>query len=140
MIREFKPEDLSDIMRIWLDANIQAHDFIEKEYWIANFDMVESILPGAEVYVYEAEGEIKAFAGIDSGHIAGLFVAGRMQSMGIGKLLLDKCKELYSTLTLSVYEKNRRAVYFYKRAGFTVEKSRTDEKTGEDEYCMVWKK
>ena len=33
MIKEFKIENLEEVMEIWLQNNINAHDFIEKEYF-----------------------------------------------------------------------------------------------------------
>lgn len=140
MIRPFKAADLSCIMEIWLKTNMRAHAFISQEYWIRNFDTVKNMLPNAEVYVYEADGKIEAFVGIDNGYIAGIFVSAQMQSKGIGKRLLGKCKALYSTLTLSVYEKNSRAISFYMHEGFVVDKHQIDENTGENEYFMIWRK
>lgn len=138
MIRKFNIEDLENVMLIWLNTNIRAHHFIEKEYWTSNFDMVKNILPKAEIYVYEIHNKIEAFVGIDNGYIAGIFVSEKMQSKGIGKLLLDKCKQIYTYLSLCVYEKNNRAVQFYIREGFTIDKNQTDKNTGEIEYLMAW--
>ena len=53
MIRAFEENDLTAIMQIWLDTNIKAHCFIPKEYWTDNYEMVRSVLPQAEIYVYE---------------------------------------------------------------------------------------
>ena len=140
MIRKFRMEDLERVMELWLNTNIQAHNFILKEYWISNFDMVKTILPKAEIYVYEIQNKIEAFVGIDSGYIAGIFVSNEMQSIGIGKLLIEKCKQFYDNLSLSVYKKNYRAAKFYAKEGFSIEKEQVDENTGEIEYVMTWKK
>ena len=125
-------------MKIWLDTNIRAHRFIPEDYWESNFDLVKGALPRAEVYVYETKGKIKAFVGIDSGYIAGIFVSNEVQSAGIGKRLLDKAKELYPKLSLSVYQKNERAVRFYQRERFVIEREQIGKSTGEAEYLMVW--
>ncbi|MGB8455590.1 MAG: GNAT family N-acetyltransferase [Anaerocolumna sp.] len=90
--------------------------------------------------VYEIPNKIVAFVGIDSGYIAGIFVSNQMQSIGIGKLLLDKCKQLYDNISLSVYKKNDRVTKFYCRENFSIEKEQVDENTGEIEYLMTWKK
>lgn len=29
-------EDINQVMKIWLDSNIDAHNFIKQEYWISN--------------------------------------------------------------------------------------------------------
>jgi ribosomal protein S18 acetylase RimI-like enzyme len=140
MIRRFENKDLEKIMEIWLNTNIQAHSFIAKDYWENNFDFVKSILPDAEIYIYESEGKIKAFVGIDNGYIAGIFVSDEMQSKGIGKQLLSKIKELYSELGLTVYKKNEKAVGFYQREQFVIKQEQIDKNTGEVEYLMVWNK
>jgi putative acetyltransferase len=140
MIRTFKQEDLPNVMEIWLNTNVQAHSFIAREYWTDNFHMVKGMLPNAEVYVYEADNKIEAFVGVDNGYIAGIFVSAEMQSKGIGKLLLGKCKELYSALSLSVYKRNSKALRFYMREGFAFDRHQLDENTGEVAYLMIWRK
>lgn len=139
-IRKFEDKDLEPVMEIWLNTNIQAHDFIPKEYWINNFNFVKEILPNAEIYVYEIDGNINGFVGIESGYIAGIFVSNENQSKGIGRELLHTIKEIYSELSLAVYKKNTRAVNFYQREQFEVKQERIDESTGEIEYFMVWTK
>lgn len=140
MVRKFKQEDLEPIMAIWLNTNIQAHGFISREYWFSNFDKVKDILPQSQVYVYENQNQVQGFIGVDEGYIAGIFVLADIQSKGVGKLLLDECKSVYSILTLNVYEKNNRAIDFYLREGFIIDKKQIDKNTGEIEFLMVWKK
>ena len=141
MIRKLKEKDLSIVMNIWLDANIKAHDFIPREYWIDNLELVKQMLPQSEVYVYENEGnhEIQGFVGINEDYIAGIFVCSSSQSNGIGKQLLDFVKTIRNQLTLSVYQRNERAIKFYQREGFKVQCENIDENTGEKEYLMVCK-
>ena len=49
MVRNFEEHDLPSMMNIWLETNIKAHDFIPKEFWIDNYEMVKEILPKAEL-------------------------------------------------------------------------------------------
>lgn len=51
MIRKFKTKDIENIMNIWLNSNIKAHNFIDKNYWVNNFDYVKDILPKATIYI-----------------------------------------------------------------------------------------
>lgn len=44
MIRKFINNDIDKIMKIWLETNINAHDFIEESYWQGNYDMVKEML------------------------------------------------------------------------------------------------
>ncbi|OFI45758.1 GNAT family N-acetyltransferase [Floricoccus penangensis] len=140
MIRKFEENDLTDIMKLWLDTNISAHDFIPEDYWKNNFEMVKEILPQAEVYVFEEEtdGVIVGFVGLTDNYIAGIFVRNDYQAKGIGSQLLDYIKEIKPSLKLSVYEKNTSAIDFYKKAGFVIESENIDEDNNEKEFTMSW--
>lgn len=142
MIRAFKKSDLPAVMQIWLATNISAHNFISKEYWTGNYSIVEKVLPQAEIYVYEDDDthEIEGFIGLAENFVEGFFVRETAQSRGIGKELLNYLKEKKSDMRLSVYQKNRRAVSFYLREGFTVQSGNVDDSTGEKEFIMVWSK
>lgn len=140
MIREFRENDLDIIMQIWVDTNIQTHNFIPKEYWINNYDMVKEMLPQAEIYVYEDDetNQIDGFIGLADVYIAGIFVKNGVQSKGIGKQLLDYVKCIKPRLNLSVYEKNTRAICFYQREKFIVQSETVDKNTNEKELVMSW--
>lgn len=138
MIRKYGEADAEQVMQIWLNGNVEAHPFVPKDYWVSNYQMVQEQLSHAEVYVLEEDGEIRGFIGIMDAYIAGIFVAEEHRSMGIGKQLLEHVKERYSTLSLSVYQQNKRAVDFYFREGFSVRAEGIDEETGNAEYTMSW--
>lgn len=138
MIRKSKKDDLDKIAEIWLEVNIDAHNFISENYWKAQFDMVKEMLPQSELFVYEEDGEIKGFVGVVDNYIAGIFIAKGTQSRGIGKKLLDYIKSIKAELSLSVYEKNERAVEFYQREKFTIKSKTIDENTKENEFLMFW--
>lgn len=142
MIRRFNENDLTAVMQIWLDTNIKAHDFIPKEYWIENFSAVKEMLPQAEVYVYENNDghQIDGFIGLTDNYIAGIFVKESAQSKGIGKQLLAYVKEIKTNLTLSVYQKNTRAISFYQREQFVINSENIDGDTDETELIMTWRK
>ena len=135
-----KDKRLDDIMTIWLDTNIEAHDFIDKKYWHNNFEMVKESLPKASIYLYMKDEEILGFIGImERSYIAGLFVKKGFQNCGIGKKLLQHCKGIYDKLELDVYKKNKNAVLFYERNGFQIESEKLDG-NNEIEYHMIWGK
>lgn len=141
MIRRFKECDLSEVMKIWLDTNIKAHNFIPEEYWKSNYEMVKDILPQAEIYVHEddATNLINGFIGLIDNYIAGIFVKDNAQSKGIGKQLLDYAKSIKSEMSLSVYKENIRAVHFYLREQFQIQSENIDDSTKEKEFIMTWK-
>ena len=140
MIRKLRKTDLDEVAYIWLHTNKKAHDFIAETYWDEHFEMVKGMLGDAEIYVFEEQGQIKGFVGLDGEYIAGIFVREKEQSLGIGKQLLDFAKSLKGQLKLNVYQKNERAIKVYTREQFEIQDEQTDEATGEAEYLMLWKK
>lgn len=142
MIRQFKKNDLPAVMQIWLDTNIKAHDFIPKEYWENNYEIVKEILPDAEIYVHvdDTAGFIDGFIGLTDNYIAGIFVKEDKQSKGIGKQLLNYVKNIKPNISLSVYQKNTKAVRFYKREQFQIISENVDDITNEKEFIMEWNK
>ncbi len=138
MIKKFKIDELETVMKIWLQANISAHDFISRNYWQENYKLVEKMLPDATIFVYEEGNVILGFIGLTENYIAGIFVDANSRSKGVGKALLDHVKKSCSELSLQVYKKNSRAVRFYLREGFAVLDEQMDENTGETELVMSW--
>lgn len=140
MIREFQISDTQIVMQLWLAGNEDAHSFIAKEYWKANFEEVEKQLLKADIFVYDLNGEIKGFIGLMDEYIAGIFIDKAYRSQGIGRQLLEYVKQLHSTLSLNVYQKNERALRFYRENGFTIVSKQNDEHTGKIEFTMIWNK
>ena len=140
MIRELRKADIDKVANIWLDTNITAHYFIPEQYWKSNFELVKELLLQATVYVYEDNQEIRGFIGLNDEYVEGIFVSGEMQSLGIGKLLLNYAKDKRNKLFLNVYQKNAWAITFYQREGFEIQHSGLDEAAGEKDYVMVWQR
>lgn len=141
MIRPLRQQDLDTVMDIWLNANAEAHHFIDKAFWEEHVPMVRELLPQAEVWVCEKAGEIAGFIGIaEQGYIAGLFVAPGRQSGGVGGELVSHAKQRHERLSLSVYIDNEKAVRFYQKQGFAIAEETVNEDTGHREYAMEWNK
>ena len=139
MIRIYQKKDLNDLMQIWLNANMEAHSFIPKEYWISHYDMVKTMLPQAQLYVYEDDAHpINGFIGLMNHYIAGIFVKKEARSKGIGTQLLNYVKNIKPALSLNVYQKNTRAIAFYQREHFIIQSENIDTDTNEKELTMVW--
>ena len=104
--------------------------------------MVRSVLPQAEVYVYEDDTtkQIDGFIGLSDDYIEGIFVRESVQSNGIGKQLLEHTKCVKSKMSLCVYQKNTRAIQFYQREQFVIQFENTDDNTNQKEYVMIWGK
>lgn len=139
MIRMFDARDLDQVMELWLNGNIEAHDFIPRNYWESNAPMVREQLLQAEIYVYETDGKILGFVGLQGDYLAGIFVDRHARSMGIGGQLIHYVQKIRRTLTLNVYRKNQSAMEFYLREGFSVLSEDIDEPTGETDIVLSWK-
>lgn len=140
MIRRLQATDIDRVMELWLGVNLKAHDFVPAAYWRNNFEPVKEMLPQAEIYVYEDAGEIQGFVGLSGEYIEGIFVSDEVQSQGIGKRLLDHIKAIKDTLYLSVYQKNTRAIRFYQREDFVIQREGLNESTDEKEFTMLWRR
>lgn len=140
MIKNYNPTHLDALMSVWLDTTTKAHPFIPSSYWARNFIVIKKqFIPKSTTYVYEENGEVYGFISIlDSEYIGALFVSEAKQKKGIGKALLDHCKEFYDQLSLNVYVKNKTAVSFYEKNGFGIDKEQNNKDTDEAEYTMSW--
>ena len=137
-IRKFTPDDMEQVMEIWLNGNLEAHAFIPREYWESNAEAVKEQLLQAEIFICEEEGKIQGFAGLQGNYLAGIFVEAGSRSKGVGRELLNRVKETHPSFSLHVYAENERAVSFYRREGLTVVSRETEEDTGRMEYTMEW--
>ncbi|WMC92593.1 GNAT family N-acetyltransferase [Kineothrix sp. MB12-C1] len=140
MIRKMEKSDINRVMQIWQDTNVKAHNFIPETYWRNKYNEVEELLLQSELYVFEdgISHEIQGFIGLIDSYIGGIFVCDQSQCKGIGKQLLDYAKKVKISLSLSVYQKNVKAIEFYKRENFKIKSEGIDKDTNQREYFMVW--
>lgn len=138
MIRSFQPDDLDQLIAIWLDASIDAHDFIDPSYWRSRADDMRNIyIPASETYVYESDGAIRGFFCLYQNQLAALFVSPADQGRGIGRRLLDEAVRHRQDLTIDVYKQNSKGIAFYERCGFEPVSEKLDEHTGHAELVMA---
>ena len=133
MIRLAERQDLDRIMEIWLEGNLQAHDFVDPDYWTGCFQEVREAIVQADVWVWDENDRVEAFAGMVEHYLAGLFVSGAQRGKGIGGLLLEHIKEQRFPLTLHVYSRNAGAVH-----GFGTVSEYIDPETGQPEREMIF--
>ena len=140
--RAAQPGETEQLMRIWRQSDRGAQSFLPESYFNQKAQSVLDTLKEGDVYVVDGEagGEdsVLGFIGLREDRIAGFFVDQRLQSQGLGKRLLDFVKARNDTLRLQVFQKNRGAVRFYTREGFTVVSESTDPATGEVKLEMQW--
>ncbi|MDI9433308.1 MAG: GNAT family N-acetyltransferase [Sedimentisphaerales bacterium] len=137
MIRRFRDSDMEDVINIWLDASVEAHDFIDRQFWRSKVgDMKDVYLPACETYVYEDEQGIRGFLSLEGNTLAALFVSPECQGQGIGRKLVERAKDLRDHLELCVYKDNHKSVRFYETCGFRSVSEKLDKHTGCPESVM----
>jgi putative acetyltransferase len=139
MIKKYDGNDIENILSIWLEASIKAHDFVAAEYWKSQVPNIRDIyIPASETYVYIQNSETVGFYSLVKNDLAAIFVSPKNQGQGIGKALLFHAKAQREELTLSVYSENEASYQFYLSQDFTVIEKQTDIHTGHQEYKMRW--
>ncbi len=140
MLRPYREEDREDVLRIWLEASLQAHSFAGAGHWQAELkNMREVYLPLCDailVWTGGEDGTPRGFLAFVGDYLAALFVEPGFQGRGIGSRLMRVALRMHPELTLSVYRENTRAVGFYRRHGLEVLEERVERATGLAEYVM----
>ncbi|MDA0148395.1 N-acetyltransferase [Vibrio sp. LaRot3] len=137
MIRQYTPADIDQILDIWLEASIKAHDFVAPEFWqsqVAN--MREIYIPASNTYVFEKDSNVIGFYSLYENQLAAMFVSPLYQGQGMGKELMAHAKGQCAELTLNVYKDNQAAYKFYLSRGFTIDNQHVCEHTGCAAYSM----
>jgi len=78
------------------------------------------VLPGNDVYVARAAGEVAGFIAFGAGWVNHLYVAPPFQRCGVGRRLLAVAKASCPALQLWAFQANAPAIAFYEREGFRV--------------------
>ena len=113
MIRKMKPADLNAIMEIWLSSNLDAHDFVGRQYWQEQLPAVRAAIQDAEVYCYIVTNDtIAGFIGLTGDYLAGLFVASKYRQQGISSQLLVFVQGYHQQLTLDSYPQTSEQLLF----------------------------
>lgn len=130
---------MDQVITIWLETSIQAHDFISDEFWLSKVkDMRDIYLPSSETYVYIEQEKIRGFLSLHKNTLAALFVHPDSQRAGIGSQLMQSAKAARETLTVSVYKENFNSIMFYKKCGFRIEAEQVDTHTLHPELLMTF--
>lgn len=134
-----KQSDIDTLTDIWYRGSIQAHDFIDQEYWLSQkTEMRDKYIPMSDTYVIYNQAEIVGFVSMVEDYLAALFIDTSYQKNGYGKELINFIKIQKSKITLKVYKENTSATRFYEKNGFTIKETLLDENTNQEEYLMEW--
>lgn len=140
MIRPFIAQDLDKLMPLWLAATIDAHPFIDAEYWRSCETLVRNdYLPVATTWVYIQDRAPVGFISVlDQRFIGALFVSRHARGKGIGKALIEQVQQTYPFLLLEVYQLNVHACQFYQRCGFQKISQEFNRETKHITQIMQW--
>lgn len=95
LIRAFKSTDINDVLNIWLRDSIEAHSFVDREFWESKVDnMRKTYIPASDTYVFMEDNIIKGFFSLHGKWLAAMFVTPDFQGKGIGQKLIKKAKSL----------------------------------------------
>ncbi len=93
-------------------------------------DVRDELLPVAETWVVEQDGELVAFMSIIDDLIGGLFTHPDHQGKGHGRGLVEHARLLHDPVFVEVFEANDKAIGFYRSCGFVDHEARVDEESG----------
>ena len=139
MIRKFKPEDETIILTMWMKANFRVNSFIERDFWLEKFNKMKENIFTRDTYIYEENNKIKGFINIKNNNITAIVVKEEYIGKGIGRKLVNKCKEKNDILTIRIYEKNTQGLIFMARMEFNNICMQIDKETNQKEYILEWK-
>lgn len=138
-IRDYQSRDLEALLALWLDASIQAHHFVDPDFWRSKVeDMRNLYIPNAQTRVAERDGQLLGFYCLHEDRLAAIFVGVQHQGQGLGTQLLADARERRSRLELAVYAANLPSIGFYRQQGFQVIDNGIDPDTGQAELIMAW--
>ncbi|QDU07704.1 GNAT family N-acetyltransferase [Gimesia aquarii] len=131
IIREYRAEDLNDLLSAWESASRLAHPFLTDEFLEQERDNIPNLyLPNAETWVIEQGGQVIGFIALLGNEVGAIFVQPEFHGTGAGKALMDKAQELRGDLEVEVFKENTIGQEFYARYGFQPLKESVHEPTG----------
>jgi putative acetyltransferase len=131
MIRRSDPVEVDELIRVWLASTIPGQSFLPEAHWRAmEGEVRDLLLPIAETWVVEEDGEMVAFMSIIDDLIGGLFTHPDHQGKGHGRALVEHARLLYDPVFVEVFEANEKSIGFYRSCGFVDHEARVDEESG----------
>lgn len=125
------PTELPRLVEVWEAAVRATHDFLEE----ADIVRFRATLPEALgrmrlACVRGEDGRVLGFVATGDGNIDMLFVDPAVHGAGIGRALVEHAARAEGATTVDVNEQNPRALGFYLRLGFVVERRSDHDSMG----------
>jgi putative acetyltransferase len=139
MIRQYKESDQQDVLSVWEEASRIAHPFLSEAFQDQVRDDIPALyLPNADTWVVESENQVVGFIALIGNEVGAIFLQPEHQGKKLGKLMMDKARELHGDLEVEVFEKNAIGRNFYKKYGFQLIEERNHEPTGEQVFRLKY--
>jgi len=141
-IQPFHPDMATEIVQLWRESMKQAlapfenlHPFDDQVRYL-----VEELGPRCIVSVFVQQSIIVGFMAQCGDTIEQLYILTTAQRQGIGTQFLDWAKtKSPEELNLVTFEKNHRAISFYKKSGFQeMSRGNTDNEEGLPDVQLRW--
>ncbi|MCH9651071.1 MAG: GNAT family N-acetyltransferase [Deltaproteobacteria bacterium] len=131
MIREYRSQDLEDLMAAWEAASALAHSFLSEEFQAqVREDIPKLYLPNSETWVAEQDGRVVGFISLLGNEVGAIFLQPNCHGKGLGRALMDKARELRGELEVEVFTANEIGRAFYAKYGFELVEKKAHPPTG----------
>jgi GNAT superfamily N-acetyltransferase len=118
VIRRATPADADAVGRVFVAARDEM-TYLPRVDDAARTWLGSLFVERHRLWVWERDGEIAGFVGVDGDLVSHLYVAPAAQGRGFGTALLDHAKTVSpERLELWVFQRNEGARRFYERHGF----------------------
>ena len=132
MIRQYEDADLDSVLSSWENASKVAHPFLKEEFQAQERKNIpELYIPNADTWVVEVDDQVVGFIALIGNEVGAIFLQPAHQGKKVGKLMMDKAKELHGDLEVEVFERNSIGRNFYAQYGFKLIEEKVHEPTGE---------
>ncbi len=138
-IRQYRPNDLIQLMEVWESANSAAHPFLSSDF-VAQLrhDIPALYLPNTDTWVATIKNRLVGFISLMGNEVAALFLSPECHGCGIGSALTNHAQRLQGNLEDDVFESNSIGRKFYQRYGFQFISEYPHEPTGENVMRMKY--
>lgn len=132
IIRQYRESDLEGVLSSWENASKIAHPFLEEGFLAQERKNIpEMYLPNADTWVVDVDDQVAGFIALIGNEVGAIFLQPDHQGKKMGKLMMDKARELHGDLEVEVFEKNSIGRNFYAQYGFKLIEEKMHEPTGQ---------
>jgi ribosomal protein S18 acetylase RimI-like enzyme len=124
-LRHYEVDDEPRLIALWHETKVHAYPYLptEQAYTVETDTHFfrEHVAPRCEIWLaVDGDGDaLQGFLALEKSYIDRLYVRPDQQRRGVGKLLLEKAKQLSPKgLELHTHQQNISACSFYERHGF----------------------